>query len=169
MFKSTNVVTATMSAILVVALLLILPAISVGDDGADSEIARCALVNDASARLACFDKLGSRGKPTSAADAAPAAEPMQVAWPPDELGSKDFRRHVDKDESSVAARVIRCVKDTRKDYQFYLEGGQVWKQVDDRKLHYRTCEFNVTISRDAFGYKMQVEGEKSKYRVSRIQ
>jgi len=57
---------------------------------------------------------------------------------------------------------------SKKKYAFYLEGGQVWKQVGDKRLYFKDCDFNVTISKDFFGYKMQREGEKSRFRVSRL-
>ena len=64
--------------------------------------------------------------------------------------------------------MTRCEKDSRKKFFFYLEGGQVWKQVSDKKLYFRDCNFDVTISKDFFGYKMQRVGEKSRFRVSRV-
>ena len=73
------------------------------------------------------------------------------------------------DELLVRARVTRCEKDARKKYYFVFDNGQVWKQVSDKRLRYRECEFDVTITRDFFGYKMQVDGEKGRIRIDRIQ
>ena len=87
------------------------------------------------------------------------------------LGAESLGRKEDKKEepTAVTARVTKCTKGaSNKKYVFYLEGGQVWKQVSDRRLYFRECDFNVTISKDFFGYKMQREGEKPKFRVSRI-
>lgn len=156
---------------LVLPLLYLLPLAAMAESGTDNGIARCASVNDASDRLACYDKLVGRQESSPATVVLPAKASPPVAAPPDELGAEALGRKEEKkddDEAPVEAKVIRCVKDARKDYHFYLEGGQVWKQLSDKKLYYKECEFNVTISRDYFGYKMQIEGEKSRLRVKRI-
>lgn len=156
--------------VLALSLVFFLPVVASADDATDAGIARCAAVNDASARLACYDKLAGRQESSPAVvDRPSTASPAPVA-PPDDLGAESLGRKEEKkdDEAPVQAKVIRCVKDARKDYHFYLEGGQVWKQLSDKKLYYKECEFNVTISRDYFGYKMQIEGEKSRLRVKRV-
>ncbi len=172
MLRSTKVLAGAISVILVAPILLLLPARSVADNGVEDEMMRCASVDDASARLACYDGLADRKVSSHAIVAAPTPAPGKppVASPPDELGSESLGRKDDMkdEEAAVVARVIRCDKDARKDYRFYLEGGQVWKQISDRKLYYKNCDFNVTISKDFFGYKMQVDGEKGKIRISRI-
>ena len=167
LMKKTRVVTGLT---LVLPLIYLLPATATADSAADDGIARCATVNDGAARLACYDKLAGRQDSSPAAVALPSkVSPAPVA-PPDDLGAEALGRKEEKkdDEAPVQAKVIRCVRDARKDYHFYLEGGQVWKQLSDKKLYYKECEFNVTISRDYFGYKMQIEGEKSRLRVKRV-
>ena len=137
------------------------------DEVPGGEMARCAAIDDATSRLACYDALS--GRQVSAA-AEPPAVSAPGAVPPDEFGSERINKkeEQDEEESEVLAHVTRCVKDSRKRFHFYLEGGQVWKQVSDKKLWFRECDFDVTISKDFFGYKMQVVGEKSKIRVSRV-
>lgn len=171
MLNSRKGLSGAVGAILVAPFLLVLPAPSVADSGVSDELGGCAAVSDALARLACYDTLsGRRAVTPPAIIAVPAGEIPPVVPPPDELGSgslhsKDGKR--DK-EAPVAARVIRCVKDARKDYIFYLDGGQVWKQISDKKLSYKACDFNVAIDTDVFGFTMQVEGESRKIRVTRI-
>lgn len=169
------------------ALVAFLPSLSFAENGAPDELQRCAELSDAASRLACYDKLGGR-QPTvsvpvdvpAASPAAPAASPAEpvaspaastpepVALPPDELGSESLRQKKDK-PVLVNAKVIRCTKDaTKKKYILYLEGGQVWKVLSDKRLYFKECDFNVVITKDVFGYKMQREGEKSRFRVTRL-
>lgn len=170
MLKSTKILAGAVSAIAVAPLLLLLAAPSVADNGVNDEIVRCASVVDTSARLACYDGLSGRQESAPAVIAAPALASPEAVSPADELGAESLGPKDDKkdDDAPVVARVVSCVKDVRKDYSFYLEGGQVWKQISDKKLSYGECDFNVTISKDFFGYKMQVEGEKGRFRVKRM-
>ncbi len=143
-------------------LALMAPRHLLADDSLD-ELRSCAALEDTSQRLACYDKLSGR-------QSALPAEPRLPAMPvPDELGAESLGRSDDEEEApAVVARVIMCKKDVRKKYLFHLEGGQIWRQVSDRRLYWKECDFNVTISKDIFGYKMQLEGEKTRFRVSRI-
>ncbi len=135
------------------------------DDGQCDEFRRCSSIEDSAARLACYDKLGGYQK------TAPMTVSEEVAVLPDELGAESLSRKDDEKEepTALAARVTKCTKSASNEkYVFYLDGGQIWKQISDKKLFYKECAFNVTISRDFFGYKMQVDGEKSRFRVSRV-
>ena len=88
----------------------------------------------------------------------------------DDLGSETLppaaRGNIEKLE--VRARVAQCEKDVWKKYLFHFDNGQVWKQTSDKKLYFRDCDFYVTITKDFFGYKMQVDGEKGRIRISRL-
>ena len=48
--------------------------------------------------------------------------------------------------------------------------GQFWKQVSSRRvvMDEDTCQFRATVTKDFFGYKLQIEGEKGKIRISRL-
>lgn len=144
---------------------LVLP--SVADDRTIEKIAACAAIDDASERLACYDSLEGIEKSTPAKVAAPVAASVPV--PPDELGSETVTRtDADSEDQSVVARVVSCSKDSLNDYYFNLDGGQVWKQLGDERFSFKNCDFNVTISKDYFGYKMQIDGKKGRFRVKRI-
>lgn len=82
------------------------------------------------------------------------------ALPRKEGGAPDFR--------PVRARVADCRKDHSGKYYFVFENGQVWKQRDSSRLYFRDCDFEVTISKDFFGYKMQVEGDDRETRIGRV-
>ncbi len=132
----------------------------------------CATMTDPQARLACYDELGQR-----ALQEKPAAEPPQqeetvqpvtetapapVAQPlPDELGESGNTQYV--------GSITSCKQGHYGDWYFFFDNGQVWKAVSNRRLRFKECDFNVTISKDAFGYKMQIDGEKKSIRVRRHQ
>ena len=82
------------------------------------------------------------------------------ALPRKEGSAPDFR--------PVRARVTDCRKDVSGKYFFVFENGQVWKQRDSSRLHFRDCAFEVTISKDFFGYKMQIEGDDRETRIGRV-
>lgn len=168
--RLTKVSAIATSIIFVGAFSLLTSPASIADDSVTDDLRRCASVDDASSRLACYDKLSGRQASSPETITSPAAVSKPVAVPPNDLGTESLHRADDKkgDNAAVIATVNRCVKDSRKKYVFYLDGGQVWKQVSDKKLFYKECAFNVTISKDFFGYKMQVDGEKYRFRVSRI-
>ena len=176
MSNSTKGLVAVPRILLVGTYLLALPVATLADNDLTDELKACAAIIDASARIACYDALADQPHApvpgAVPAEAAPAVAEVSaaVAPPPDELGagsirSKDGTR---AEDAPVTARVIRCARDASKDSVFYLEGGQVWKQTSGKKLAYETCDFNIAISKDVFGYKMQVEGESRKIRISRI-
>lgn len=92
----------------------------------------------------------------------PAAESL-----PDDLGGREFSKDSELAENQNRERITSCRKDLRDKWSFYFENGQVWKQVDSRRRRFRDCDFMATITRDTFGYKMQIDGKKERIRVSR--
>ena len=69
------------------------------------------------------------------------------------------------------ARVTRCEDAKREHRKFFLmENGQVWKQanVGRMSLRDRSCQFDVMIRKDAFGWVMEIPSEKRKVRVKRV-
>ncbi len=170
-------------------------AIARADDSLQGELQRCASVAEATERLACYDQLAGRDAPvlapitepepvaappakaaaviTAAQEPAPVRAPKPAPVAPktlDDIDAETVPRSTtdEQDELLVRARVTRCEKDARKKYYFVFDNGQVWKQVSDKRLRYRECEFDVTITKDFFGYKMQVDGEKGRVRIDRI-
>lgn len=87
-----------------------------------------------------------------------------------DLGSETLPRG-SRDEAEkleVRATVSRCEKDFRKKYLFYFENGQIWKQTSDKRLYFKECSFDVTITKDFFGYKMKADNNKRQIRISRV-
>ena len=161
------------------------PLMSVADDVVPSENRSCSSIDDASARLDCYDELSGRQaseqKPSAASsEPAPAAAPVAASAPApaaasapaaapvvDDIGSEQLRGN-GPEKISAQAMVTRCSESSDGRYFFHLNNGQVWKQVKSTQVYFSDCEFGITISKDFFGYKMQPDGEKSRIRISRV-
>ena len=130
----------------------------------DTALARCVSIDDAGQRLACYDEMA--GRVTSADERAAAPAPISEDYGAEQLSTDNPDRKV---ERPVLVKVTSCRRDDRRKYYFYLENGQVWRQNDDDRLRFKECNFNATIIRDGFGYKLQVEGQKRRTRVKRVQ
>ncbi len=134
------------------------------------ELKVCAGMTDQDARFACFDKLGERVLREEPADKKPTQEKM--AQPeavtatatntqplPDDLGKSTG--------SKYSGLITSCKQGQYGDWYFFFDNGQVWKEVNKRNRRFKECNFNATITRDGFGYKMQIHGEEKYLRVRR--
>ncbi len=157
----------------------------------EENLKQCRVLEDQAVRLACYDEVASRKpeaeRPAPAvvktdtaaeqtseetdsvtdavaevADAPPANDDRLATLGQEQVGVKK------SEELELQARVVRCEKDGFRRYFFYFENGQVWKQKSDRRLSYKECDFNITITKDVFGYKMLPEGETRRIRIARI-
>jgi len=109
-----------------------------------------------------------------AATEAPATKPIAKEVPAvtpapldDEIGKESLGRE-NKDELMVQGTVVRCTKDATKKYLFYFDNGQVWKQKDNTNIRWKECAFDVTITKDFFGYRMTPVGETRRVRIARL-
>jgi len=130
----------------------------------DTVLAQCVSIDDAEQRLACYDEIAGRASSAGEREGAPA--PITEDYGAEQLSKDDPDRKV---EQPVLVKVTSCRRDSRRRFYFYLENGQVWRQNDDDRLRFKECNFNATIVRDGFGYKLQIEGEKRRTRVKRVQ
>jgi len=85
---------------------------------------------------------------------------------PKNLGGGKFDVREKTQVQSVGA-VKSCQKSQDGRWFYIFEDGQVWKQVDRVKRRYKDCKFNVTITKDGFGYKMQIADQSSTIRIRR--
>ena len=171
MFKLAGPTEQFVRTFLLAAIVSSVPALSIAEDNIRDELESCRAVDEAAVRLSCYDRISGRQSQTSEpAIEGPTEVSVPVSAPPENLGAETL--HHDDEEKvkvpPVAARVNRCSKDVRDKYIFYLEGGQVWKQSGDKRLYFKNCDFGVSIRKDFFGYKMQLEDSKTKFRVSRV-
>jgi hypothetical protein len=141
-----------------------------------NSIARCADIEDADARLACYDEAFGQGRSPGPAAEAPlkAADDATSGSAPLPLteqvgaGQLDRKDRPEPEQERFEGRVVECKRDSRNTWYFYFDNGQVWKQRSNTRFTNRDCDFTVTISRDSFGYTMQIEGETKKLRVGRV-
>ena len=133
------------------------------------ELKTCAQVPDAAARLACFDDLGERVLRDAPTDedsspeetAQPAAgTPVAAAQAlPEDLGRASTAEYV--------GLVTSCRQGGRGDWYFFFDNGQVWKQVNSGGRRFKECNFDATITKDGFGFKMRIESLDRTIRVKR--
>lgn len=142
-------------------------------DGLGDRVRECSAIENDTARLACFDGLDlTEAPPKPAAPVAPVAEVAAVPAATESLGAETLR-HKDRatgeeEDTGVSATVTRCTERSDGRYVFYFGNGQVWRQSKDDRVHFRDCNFDVTITKDFFGYKMQQDGEKRRIRIKRL-
>jgi len=191
-------------------LLALVNPINAQDIDALSEVRKCAAINDADSRFACYEALGSRVTAAEARHADPAAqepatlapqavdtvapaasavavaavtnepEPKPESQPasesaqaapatlPEDIGGEGFEEEVEQPEPEEASgSITSCQKGPDKKWYFVFASGQVWKQVDSKRLRFDDCNISATIAKDLFGYKMSVKGRADKIRVSR--
>lgn len=134
------------------------------------DIRVCAGMEDAEARLACFDKLGQqalREEPTEKKPAPEkAAQPEAVTQPeanvqplPDDLSRSSDIEYV--------GLITSCREGQYGDLYFVFDNGQIWKKVSGRNPRLKECHFEATIKADTFGYKMRIDAIDGTFRVKR--
>jgi hypothetical protein len=156
-------------------------------DALQDELRRCAGLPAEADRIKCYDALAGRDpgpagtgaadraeEPKAAEDPPVLPEPVTGASSEQSVGITDDvgREQLDGGEETEAAvyhaRVTSCQKNSSGKTFFFFENGQVWKQTDYSRFRYRDCNFDVALTRDAFGYKMKIADKKASYRVSRV-
>lgn len=147
----------------------------------------CQSLDDDAARLACYDAaLAPREEPSVVAEPEPAPEPapdpvaqpdaVEAAAPEpaataavltDDIGIESVK-DAEKDALAARGRIVKCQKGRSGKYVFWFDNGQVWRQKGSLAPRWRECTFDVTISKDVFGYTMSRDGEDRKYRIDRV-
>lgn len=153
----------------------------------------CRSIEDNAERLACYDRMSSPPTPTPTppppvAPAAQAPAPQQVQSPApqpvaepvaspaagapvvldDSIGKESVDDGKEKERTLISGHVSSCREDRSGKYRFYFDNGQIWLQKDNKRVPWRECDFDVTLEKDFFGYKMLPDGEDRTIRISRI-
>jgi len=152
--------------------------------GPVEELKACARMTDSDLRFTCYENLGQRVLAEDTADAIPAATPVAAAAVaseplesvaaespapmPENLGGEQFSDQPEPEGKQYSGLVTTCQKGSDGFWYFRFENGQVWKHVNIVKGRYGDCNFNATITEERMGHKMQVDGDDSKVRVTRI-
>lgn len=118
----------------------------------ESPLARCAAMDDAAARLACYDTLAGR------APAAPAAVP------------DSFGKRIDEQASSFEARIPGPLRTWKRGTVFKLDNGQAWQVIEDNERYYSEIPENpeVVVSRNFYGYWLTIKAINRKIAVKRV-
>lgn len=162
------------------ALLAFTSSLAVAENDVASGLGMCMNIESDAERLTCYDQLAgaTTSGPAPMAIAVPAATTVPTESPqpstPQPL-TDDVAKEVVEDKGDerpeYAAMVTRC-DDAKREYRkfFYMDNGQVWKQANTGRMNFRdkSCNFEVTITKDAFGWVMRIPSEKRKVRVKRV-
>ena len=149
-----------------ISILVVTPAMSFATaDTISAGLTACARETDDAKRLACFDALAD-GTPSDApAGSAPTATPPLTA----EVGLPGPEEADEEPPEVYAAHVSSCKKSAANNrWYFEFDNGQVWRQTNSGRLAFRDCDFDVTLRRDVFGFKIEIPGEDRTIRVTRI-
>lgn len=143
------------------------------------ELKACARMTDRDARFTCLDNLGERVLREESADKKPmrekAAQPEAVttapatnAQPlPDDLSVPPLGDGQESKDIKFSGMITSCEKGHFGDWYFILDNGQVWEEVKSRNRRFKECNFNVTITKDFFGYIMRIDALDKTIRVRR--
>ncbi|MXW74227.1 MAG: hypothetical protein F4Y31_04395 [Gammaproteobacteria bacterium] len=180
-------------------LFLAVGAVLAGTASADDvrdELLRCAQLQDAQVRLACYDALASVSASAatapsgasagasddgSAAVIADAPDGIRVpaaadrAAPEADSGQSLTDRLFgmlpgrDAGDNLLESRVVGEIRNPRAGTRFTLENGQVWQQTDRTRRNYSATNPRVEI-REGFmnSYRMRLEGLNGRIRVRRV-
>jgi hypothetical protein len=78
---------------------------------------------------------------------------------PDNLGKVD--RKEGKEKKTYRGHVQSCGQMFDNKWYFVFDNGQVWKQSSRGSYKFEKCDFDVSITKDFFSYKMKIDGGKS--------
>lgn len=186
MLKFSNLKTLQLPLTLVIGVLL--AASSNAAEDPTEVLKACARQADRDTRIGCYEELGQRVLAAerltetsqhaesvavvAAEEVAPevATEATQASANqptlPEDLGGAQFEKQSGTDQPNRGI-VTRCQKGSNGKYYFFFDSGQVWQQVDGKRLRIKECSFEVSIAGDAFGYKMRIESLDKSVRVKR--
>ena len=175
------------------ALFLGMAIVLVGAAGADDlseELQRCAQLENAEVRLACYDALARisasrapqadaasspEGSSGNGASATAPVSPKQEQEPEPESDQSLAQRvfgllpGTSAGENKIESRVVGEVKKLQRGTRFELENGQVWQQTEQTARNYRATNPKVEIKEGFMNsYRMRLEGLNARIRVRRV-
>jgi hypothetical protein len=166
---------------------LVVPGIACADAARDvlTEIAKCSEIGDAGERLKCFDSAAARAKSALAATPAAPTESRSVldwfgfsrpptpATKPEEFGKASPEPQESKELTQISASVVELARTSRGKTLFFLDNGQLWRQIDADSTDLRdlpsTPGTKVTIEKGFLGsYNLLVAGRNGLVKVNRV-
>jgi len=171
----------------VVFAVLLAPGLANADAARDilTEIAKCSEIGDAGDRLKCFDSAAARAKSALAAPAQPASEsrsllewfgfsrPAQSPTKPEEFGKAAPEPQDAKELTQISASVVELARTSRGKTLFFLDNGQLWRQIDADATDLRdlpsTPGTKVTIEKGFLNsYNLTIAGRNGLVKVNRV-
>lgn len=157
------------------AFLCLQPIVGFAQDSAFRErVLDCRRHSQESARLACFDELADELADNVTDD--PSSSPTMVdgrqeapANAPAANSTATLRRPADEVPTTLAVRIVECRRLPDNDYLFKLDNGEYWRQNGGYRLRLRDCQFDATLEKDFFGYKLEFAHNGQKVRVKHVQ
>lgn len=147
---------------------------AVGDDRASV----CAAIESAAERLACYDEAfgaeaeaAQRSADELTAESAAATAAVIVA-PNNEPDADDFGFAKEKSETegeSLTSTITGLRKDAYKRRVFELENGQVWRQIEYKRVSVDVGEVAVIRHGSFNSYKLYIGNTKRWTRVRRVE
>ena len=165
-------------------------------DDVRDELLRCAQLQDAQVRLACYDALasvsasaatapsgvsGSVSDDGSTAVVADAPDGFRVPSAAGQAAPEAESRQSLTDrlfgmlpgreagDNVLESRVVGEIRNPREGTRFTLENGQVWQQTDRTRRNYRAASPKVEIKEGFMNsYRMRLEGLNGRIRVRRV-
>ena len=141
---------------------------------AKDKLTACATISDASARLACYDKLAHRNTPPALKNTTPAETEVSIPEKPKAAtGPSDFEKTfglkgADADRGDeITAKLTQVHKNQRRLYVFTLDNGQVWIQREPGDRPIRAGQV-VTITRHRWSYSLHLLKQRFEVTVQRI-
>jgi hypothetical protein len=131
------------------------------------ELRNCARTEDSAARVACYEELGKRVLGEESIKTAEVAvvesvssqpEPQRL---PDDLGIANKEDKNAAEDESYRGHVRSCGQLSDDRWYFVFDNEQLWKQSSAGRYRFSECDFDVTITKDFFGYKMKIDGGKT--------
>ncbi|MFT4045540.1 MAG: hypothetical protein QM661_02490 [Solimonas sp.] len=144
---------------------LLMPALAAPSFAADLQ--RCASIDDAATRLACYDQ--AAGHPA----AAPAAPAATANASPERFGAEQLRgaqAAEAQQPSAMQAHIVGTFEGWQPKTRFKLDNGQVWVVVDDRSAYFpATQNPAVTVEKGLFGaYYLKIDSRDVRTKVKRV-
>lgn len=145
----------------------------------EERVEECARIESADERLACYDaafgveaEAVQRSAEELADESAAAATAAIVVAPNDELDEDDFGFAKEKSETegeSLTSTITGLSKDAYKRMIFELENGQVWRQIEYKRVSVDVGEVAVIRHGSFNSYKLYIGNTKRWTRVRRVE
>jgi hypothetical protein len=162
---------------------LLISAQSLGQNASPPNVSACAAIEDASQRLACYDKLSGRASAPPVAPPAAAAPASNFGLPPPRpvpppatpptapspqtFGLYAAEHPLPPADPSLTANVVQLGSDSNGRSTVTLEGGQIWEYLDEADPVLMVGQ-SVTIHRAALGSFQMTTPSKRTHRVRRL-